>query len=314
MISVVAYTQERKAEWDAFIGAAKNGVFLFFRDYIEYHSDRFLDASLMLFHESELVAVLPASIDGRRLISHAGLTFGGIVSGRRMRAKMMLAAFEALLAYARDHEVERLTYKRVPYIYHDVPSDEDLYALFRHHALRIRCDVSAAVMLSDRLPYTKGRKWGVNRARKCAVTVTESGEIEQFMELEADHLRSKFATRPVHTPAEMRLLRDRFPRNIRLFTATIDGRLAAGVLVYESKNVAHAQYIATTDEGRDACALDAVIDHLLGTVFPQKRYFDFGISNEQGGRYLNEGLIDNKESYGARAVAHEFYELAVGAS
>jgi hypothetical protein len=309
MIAVVPYTESRKGEWDAFVAESKNGTFLFLRDYMEYHADRFADASLMFFDDDELAAVMPASIDGSHVVSHGGLTFGGVVSGRRMRAKTMLDIFDALAVRARESGMTALTYKCVPYVYSDVPADEDRYALFRHDAQRIRCDLSVAVAQTDRIPYTKGRKWAVNKSKKSGLTVGESSDIEAFMEMETEHLRSKFDAAPVHTAAEMRLLASRFPKNIRLFTATLDGRLLAGLLVYESKNVAHAQYIGTTEEGRDLCALDAIVDHLLGDVFAQKRYFDFGTSNGDGGRYLNEGLIDNKESYGARGVAHEFYEL-----
>jgi hypothetical protein len=310
MIAVIPYTDLRKEEWDAFVGNSKNGTFLFFRDYMEYHAGRFTDASLMFFDDGELAAVMPASIDGTHAVSHGGLTFGGVISGPRMRAKTMLDVFDALAVHAVEAGVTALTYKRVPYIYHDVPADEDLYALFRHGARRTRCDLSVAVAQSGRVPYTKGRKWAVNKSKKSDLTVAESDEIEAFMEMETEHLKSKFGTAPVHTAAEMRLLASRFPKNIRLFTATLERRLLAGLLVYESKNVAHAQYIGTTEEGRDLCALDAIVDHLLGHVFAGKRYFDFGTSNGDAGRYLNEGLIDNKESYGARGLAHEFYELS----
>ena len=39
--------------------------------------------------------------------------------------------------------------------------------------------------------------------------------------------------------------------------------------------------------------------------------FDFGISTEQGGRYLNEGLIFQKEGFGARTVVYDTYELNI---
>ena len=44
-------------------------------------------------------------------------------------------------------------------------------------------------------------------------------------------------------------------------------------------------------------------------VYPDKSYFDFGISTVENGRTLNANLIHNKESYGARATVYDFYEL-----
>jgi hypothetical protein len=309
MITAIRYDASRRDAWNAFIGASKNGTFLFHRGYMEYHSDRFDDGSLMFFDDQTLVAVMPASVCGSEIVSHAGLTYGGVVSGRRMRTATMLEVFDASIAHLRSEGFRKLTYKRLPYIYHDIPSDEDLYALFRHNASLIRCDVAAAVLMGDRVAYTKGRKWAVAKSRKAALTVGRSDDFEAFMKMESEHLQSKYGTQPVHTAAEMRLLASRFPENIRLFTANAEDRLIAGILVYESKNVAHAQYIATTEEGKEVCALDAIIDLLLSGEYVSKRYFDFGISTEQSGRHLNAGLAENKESYGARAVSYDFYEL-----
>lgn len=41
------------------------------------------------------------------------------------------------------------------------------------------------------------------------------------------------------------------------------------------------------------------------------KYFDFGISNENNGRFLNRGLIAQKEGFGARTIVHDFYELSI---
>src|SRR5439155_11738087 len=98
---------------------------------------------------------------------------------------------------------------------------------------------------------------------------------------------------------------------IKLFGAYRGESLLGGVVVYENRRVAHAQYIATTDAGKEFAALDCVIDRLLTEIYADKAYFDFGISTEDGGRHLNVGLIANKESYGARAVAYDWYEVDV---
>jgi hypothetical protein len=51
------------------------------------------------------------------------------------------------------------------------------------------------------------------------------------------------------------------------------------------------------------------MDVLLNDVYGEKPYFDFGISTVENGRSLNSGLIESKESYGARATVYDFYEL-----
>jgi len=303
------YSPRRKREWDDFITRAKNGLFLFLRDYMDYHADRFSDHSLLAFHGERLLALLPANERDGALVSHGGLTFGGFITDERMRTATMLELFDRLRDYAHANGVQRLTYKAIPHIYHRHPAEEDLYALMRQGARLVRRDVSSTIALAERLALTKGRKWGINRAKACGLEVRHSEEIEAFMELERVRLWDRYRVVPTHTAAEMRLLADRFPDHVKLFAAYKDQALLGGVLVYESARVAHAQYIAATDQGRDCAALDAVTDHLLNRVYSAKAYFDFGISTEDGGKHLNLGLIDNKESYGARAIACDFYEL-----
>lgn len=308
-LTIEPYSAERGREWNDFVARAKNGVFLFDRNYLEYHSDRFVDASVLIRDGEKLLALLPASRHGETIVSHGGLTFGGVVSDARMRTGTMLRIFDALLEFWRRDSVHRVVYKAVPHMYHDVPAEEDLYALFRMNARLTRRDVAAAIRAGEGAGYTKGRKWSVKRGRAAGVQIGRSDQFEQFMDVERDTLRRRHGVDPVHTGAEMRLLATRFPDNIKLFTATRDGGIVAGVIVYESRRVAHAQYIASTDEGRELFALDALLDHVINDVYGTKPYFDFGISTEQQGRYLNAGLMDNKEGYGGRAAVYDFYEL-----
>jgi hypothetical protein len=305
------YAPADQGAWDDFVARAKNGVFLFHRGYMDYHADRFADHSLMAYQGDRLIALLPANQHDDSLITHGGLTFGGFVTDGRMRTATMLELFDRLRDHAAEHGLRRLIYKPVPHIYYKSPAEEDLYALFRHNAKLIRRDVSSTVCLAERLALTKGRKWGISRARAAGLDVRRSDAIAAFIEMERARLAEKYGVSPTHTAAEMQLLADRFPYHIKLFAAFQNDALLAGVLVYESARVAHAQYIASSPEGRDVAALDAVLDYLLTREYADKPFFDFGISTEDGGRHLNLGLIDNKESYGARATVYDWYELGL---
>ncbi len=298
--------------WDEFIGSAKNGTFLFKRDYMEYHADRFIDCSLLFRDENEkLITVLPANLKNETLVSHGGLTFGGVVSGNRMKTPQMLEIFESLIRFARANNLRRIVYKAVPHIYHTQPAEEDLYALFRFGAQLVRRDVSTTIWTKERLSLSKGRKWTVNQTRKSKIEVRESSDFETFMRLEAEVLAAKYNVVPVHTAAEMKLLAGRFPKNIKLFGAFVGGEMLAGAIVYASLTVAHAQYLAANAEGKQAFALDAILQFLITDYYAEKRYFDFGISTERQGTYLNVGLIDFKESWGGRATVYDTYEIGI---
>jgi lipid II:glycine glycyltransferase (peptidoglycan interpeptide bridge formation enzyme) len=116
----------------------------------------------------------------------------------------------------------------------------------------------------------------------------------------------------VHTLEEIALLQSRFPDEIRLLVAKHAGIAVAGALLFETDRVSHAQYIAATPKGRELAALDAVFDVAIQRASAGgRRYFDFGISTEQGGKLLNDGLYEFKAGFGGSGVVHDFYEIAL---
>ena len=307
-IRVEPYTSQHKKIWDEMIAQSRNGVFLFFRDYMEYHNDRFQDASLLFFDERNLLAVLPANRNGDQVVSHGGLTFGGVITRDNLGASAMLDLFDVLREWLRGQGVSTLLYKPVPHIYHRMPAEEDLYALFRSGARLVRRDLSSTLDMACRSPMQHGRQTQLKRGTKRFV-IRESRDYGAFMDLVSSGLTTKYNVGPTHTTQEMELLSGRFPENIRLFGAYRGEKLCAGVLVYENTNVAHAQYIAGADEAKREGALECIFDDLLERRYATIRYFDWGISTEQAGRWLNPGLVQNKESYGARGVVYDLYEL-----
>lgn len=278
---------------------------------MEYHSDRFEDSSLMFFENDKLVALMPANLAQGNLVSHGGLTFGGVLVDDRMTINLMLGIFERLSEFLMERRCSKLIYKPVPHIYHKIPAEEDLYALFVRGACLVRRDLSSTMDLRHRLPYAKGRKWSINKARKVGLTVERSLDFDAFMAIEEYVLHKYHGTKPVHSAAEIQLLAERFPENIRLFGAFQAERMLAGVIVYADGQVAHTQYISATDEGREFGAADLVLDHLIREVYADRAYFDFGISTEQSGRFLNAGLALYKENFGGRSIAYDWYEIEI---
>jgi len=309
----VPFVPEFRALWDGFVERSKNGTFLFKRDFVEYHSDRFVDASLLVFDGDTLLAVLPASRhrdqDGDEVRSHGGLTYGGLVCDHRMTASRMLEVMAVVVGHYREAGVGSLLYKPVPHIYHSMPAEEDLYALFREGAELVRRDVAAAIPKGAGAPLTKGRKWAVKQGRSNGIQVSESDEWHEFMAMETALLMGKYNTRPVHTADELERLHRRFPQRIRLFTASRESELLAGTVTFDCGKCVHVQYIASTERGRELCAGDVLFERLIAEVFCGSQWFDFGISTEDAGLILNSGLSNNKESWGARSVVYDQYRL-----
>lgn len=307
-LEVRRFSSAEGERWDAFVRASKNGTFLFERGFMDYHADRFDDRSLVVgTAEGEWLALLPAHRHGARLESHGGLSYGGFVVGERMTTPLMLEVFAATERHLAAQGVTEVLYKSVPHVYHRLPAEEDRYALFRAGAAVVRRDVLSVVEPKARPPMQDRRLRAIRRARTAGVGVRAEPSFERFWELLSATLAARHGATPTHSQGEIALLAARFPGSISLWVAERGDRLLAGVVIFDTPTVAHAQYIASSDEGRDCGALDLIFDRLLGEVFSQRRWFDFGISNEQAGRVLNVGLIEHKEGFGARAVVHDHY-------
>lgn len=308
MITVKKYSSKDKNRWDDFIKRSKNGVFIFNRDYMEYHSDRFEDDSLLFFKNKKLVALMPANIKKDTLYSHEGLTFGGIISNQKMTMTLMLEVFRQLKVYLKGEGIKKVLYKSIPHIYHSLPSEEDLYALKANDAELTRRDVSSTIFMEEKIPYSRNKKRNLKNIKKTDLKIVESNRYEDFMFIEERRLALKYGAKPTHSAEEIKLLASRFPDNIKLFTVEASEEMYGGVIIFESENVAHAQYQAATDEGLKLGGTDLIFDYLINDYYKAKRYFNFGISTENEGQYLNEGLIGYKEQFGARAIVQDFYE------
>ena len=284
------------------------------RQYMDYHADRFVDCSLLFRKKGKIIALLPANYveEERTVYSHGGLTYGGLILSESITAADTLQVMSCATEWMRiTLGAERLIYKSIPHIYHRCAAEEDLYALFRHNAKLIARTASSAITCGHPIAMQELRRRGIKKAQANGILYEESTDMAAFWKILEEVLAEKHHKTPVHTLTEIEKLRTSFPDEIRLFVARKDGILVAGTLIYETDKVAHAQYIASSAEGRAMGALDGLFDYLISQVYAAKSYFDFGISTEQGGRYLNEGLIFQKEGFGARTVVYDAYELKI---
>lgn len=311
LIRIEEYKTKFKESWNEFVRSSKNGYFMFEREFMEYHSDRFVDNSLMFFDDDDLIALMPANIKDDVLYSHQGLSFGGIVSDSKMKTVKMLEIFVELKNYCKAQGIKKIIYKAIPYIYHQIPADEDSFGLYKNNAKLVKCEVSSTIYLDNKLKLSKGKKCGISKAKKANLEIRETKDFESFLEIEKKALK-KHNAKPVHTYKEMLFLQSLFPENIKLYGVyNPDNNLIAGTILFKTENLVHTQYIAANQEGFENGAIDYLINHLIYDKYSSLKYFDFGISTEDGGNYLNEGLVLQKEMFGARTVLFKTYELDI---
>ena len=305
------YKAEFYSTWNNFVAHAKNATFLFHRDFMEYHQDRFEDYSLLIFDEKNyLKAILPANKVENKLYSHQGLTYGGLVLNQKTRIQEVIEIVHSVLKFLNENGVSSLQMKQLPTIYHESPSDEMEYLSFILNAKLIRRDSLSVINLETDFEFSNSRAEGIKRGTDFGLEFREEQDFTSFWnQILIPNLAQKHQAKPVHSLEEIMLLKSKFPNNIRQFNVYKEGKIIAGTTVFESDFVAHSQYISADESKNTTGSLDFLHNRLITYTFRNKKYFDFGISNENQGQNINKGLLFWKEGFGARTIVQNFYEI-----
>jgi hypothetical protein len=305
---VEKYTKENRLAWDTFISGAKNATFLFARDFMEYHSDRFTDYSLLVYKDDLLYAVLPANIVGDKLYSHKGLTYGSLVLSKSAKLLYTFEAFKALLAFLDAKAISTLELRNIPTFYNTMPSDELSYFLFKANATLIKRDALMVIDTSTKIKFQKNRREGINKAKRNGLTIAVDDNFEGFWnEILIPNLQQKHGIAPVHSLEEIQLLAAKFPDHIKQVNVYKDNVIVAGTTLFLTKTTIHPQYVSGNSDKNAFGSLDLAYDYIINHFDSSKRYFDFNISSEENGTALNSGLIFWKESCGARTFVADNY-------
>ena len=307
---VEKYCGDYKTPWDNFVSESKNGTFLFQRDFMEYHSDRFADFSLMVYENKKLIALLPANILDKTVYSHQGLTYGGLVYNDLLKLKEVVDCLLAVLSFLHKNELHTLMIKSTPSIYYKKPSDEFLYALFLAHAQIYRRDSLSIIDLQQPFFISKTRKENIRRGAKNNLIIREETNFELFWNtILIPNMKNRHNVKPIHTAEEITALQIKFPTHIRHFNVYFENKIVAGTTIFVTDTVAHAQHISALENRNILGSIDFLYHYLISDVFKNHKFFDFGISNEEDGRTLNSKLIFWKESFGANTVIQDFYSV-----
>ena len=308
MLEIVRYTPDQKQAWNDFVSRSKNGTFLLDRNYMDYHADRFTDHSLMVYRRDKLYALLPGNIAGDTFYSHQGLTYGGFIMSDKTVAADVVQLFRLLNDQFRREGIRKVIYKPTPWIYHRQPSEEDLYAVVEVCGATVSRGLSSTISRDYQNKWYRIRECGARHAKQLGLTVEETEDYKPFWQVLSNNLRERYGLNPVHTVEEIEMLHRRMPDHIRLVVVKEGDETIGGTVLYVSDRVVHSQYIAASPKGKQVHALDLLFDVVIRKALASHPYFDFGISTEKRGTYLNEHLIYQKEGFGGRGVCYDWYE------
>lgn len=311
--TIKIYDKNHYKVWNEFIAQAKNAPFLFHRDFMEYHQDRFEEFSLLIFEEEKLKAVLPANKNGNSVYSHQGLTYGGLVFLNKLKAENVELILDAILVFLKENSVEIFYYKPIPGFYFPTGNQEMEFFLYKRGAVLDRKEMNLAINLELPLQISKSKLKHFRRIENLDLDIVEEDDFQPFWnQVLEPRLSEKFNAKPVHTKEEMALLKRNFPQNIKQFSVYQNDEIIAGITIFEGKNVIKSQYGATSKKGEEVRALDFLFINLIHKYKRKgKHFFDMGIVNSDDESDYNYGLLKQKEELGCSIYNQDFYKIHI---
>jgi len=311
--TVKKYDQNDYKIWNDFIAQAKNATFLFHRDFMEYHKDRFEDFSLLVYQDEKLISILPANKVGNSLYSHQGLTYGGLVYTSKLKAEKVEVVLDAVLLFLKENLFETFYYKPIPNFYFPEGNNEIDFFLFKKGAVIDRKEMNLAVNLELPLQISKSKLKHFRRIEDLDLDIMEEDDFNPFWSTILEpRLLEKFNVKPVHTKEEILLLKQKFPENIRQYSVYLRDEIIAGITIFETENVVKSQYGATSKKGEEVRALDFLFINLIEKYKRKgKRFFDMGIVNEENESGYCSGLLKQKEELGCTVYNQDFYKIEI---
>lgn len=323
-IEIIKYSDSYKEKWDKFVLTSSiNGTFLQSRIFLEYHKDKFVDNSLLFVKAGTIMAVCPAILriekGEKQFISHLGSTFGGIIVGKDFYTISNVTEFVALLdKYLKENDFKYVLLKNTNEIFSLENNNLIDYMLYKAN---YECydELSFAIDFSrynvedvSQIFKSKTRNlYKTSLKNDLAIKqIKEKKEIEQFYSILCKSLE-KYNTKPVHTLEDLYdLYYNRLNDKIRFYGVYHENTMISGSMVFILNNVFHTQYLCANPDYLYLKPMDFMDGNLIKIAFEENfKFFSFGISTEQHGKYLNETLAKFKEGFGTHFYINKtFYK------
>lgn len=321
-LRVSTFTSADASRWDQFVRDSRNGNFFHTRAFLSYHpSDRFTDASVWVMDGEKPRAVLPAAereVDGKRmLVAHPGASYGGAVFAADVGVQESGQILAALTDHARAQKFAGMQFLRLPptSIRKEFSEDQE-YWMYQNGWRCTRMEMDGAIDLcgateENALSLLTGKcRNMVRQAERAGITVRETDDFSSFWRI-LNATLSRHKVTPTHTIEEILRLKNACPKDVRLFGAFLDQTLVGGIVVMTlHENALYTLYMAQDYEHQSAHPIHAVLtDVIRTTIREDRRILHLGVSTEDGGKSINEGLFFFKESFHCRPVRRESWEL-----
>jgi len=308
-IEIIPYENRFKNDWDIFVDKAKNSTFLFRRDFIEYHNDKFDDFSLIFYINHQIHALLPGNKVENTLYSHQGLTYGGLIVDNNICKNGYFQLYDALKSFLEQKNFSSFVLKQQLSIY-DVEISSWANQYF-DKILKKEMNLTADLL---NLRISKSKLKHYRKSEKRNFEIKKETDFSSFwLNVLQPLLWEKYKTKPVHSLKEIQYLKNKFPENIHQYSLYFDDKIIAGITLFVTDKVVKSQYGAATDLGKELRAIDYLFIYLLHFYKDLNYYyFDMGtVTNPIFKDNINAGLLQQKIELGCEVFDQFTFNLII---
>ncbi len=307
--TIKKYNKNFYDDWNEFVSISKNGTFLFHRDFMEYHKDRFEDLSLLLYKKDKLIALFPAHKADDTIYSHQGLSYGGMLLHKKCSFKDHCNLYYHLTKYLYQQKIATLYIKDIPLIYYQNPSEENKLLFFWLKATLTKTSIYSYLEISSKPQPNRNRQRAIRKAQENNIEIKQTNDYETFWNtILIPNLKNRFNATPTHTIDEIKYLSKQFPNHIKLVAAYKKNTMKAAAVLFLTEYVAHFQYSSGVEDRAENGALDLLF-HTIMNQYGEKKYISLGNSSNLENNTINEGLLYWKESYNSQHITQRFYKI-----
>lgn len=312
--SISRYKPSERAIWDEFVSSSSNGTFLFRRSFMDYHKDRFMDNSYLIWERNRLLALFVAGVannaaDPTILIAHPGLTYGGLVHKADTKYYEVEKAYSEVVRLAKEEGFKKIIIKPVSRAFCSEFSEAQNFYFFVNNFSIVSREVNSVIDLTKPVLITRARKKNLRKSESLGLSIRPSPDCSQFYSIMVESLSKTHGVSPVHTQVELQQLMADNPENIKHYVAVLNEAVVGGTILFidRTRGFVHTQYTHANSVGRDARAIDALV---MNTISEAQSVgitrLSFGISTVKG--VLNPSLLSQKEDFGSLIELMDIYE------
>ncbi len=311
-MEVIKFTEKDHKVWEEFVKQANNGTIFHTLKFLSYHPpERFKSHHLLIKEKENIIALFPAVIEDKTIISHKGASYGGFVLKQGIGIHDIYLCVAHLIEFLKKEGIRQVVLTQTPLVYYHQPNQYIDFALMKHGFKYRKREITAVIPLDIAEPllvFHPDARRSTKKAIREGVKVRITDDYAQYYEILKNNLGMRHNVSPTHTLSELLRLKNLFPDDIILFGAYLKEKMIGGMVIFVTNpRVILAFYISHDNQYQAYRPVNLLFYEVIKWGRLRGfQYLDLGTFTLN--MEPNWGLGRFKENFNARGFLRDTYE------